>query len=247
MLDFSLPVPETEPVSFETTHRPRRRLLLFARVPRRGEVKSRVAKGAGEDRALELYRAMLADLLDELRSLPAGIGVEVVWTADGEVTGDDLRAAFRDFETSRQCGHDLGERILVSFSERFFFHEVRSIIAIGVDDPGIRAGDIVRAFDLLESCEWVIGPAEDGGYWLIGSRAGAFRTAAFRGIEWGSSSVLEATLHILRRSQATIALLQPRRDIDQLDDLRVLHENGALPERTMSVARSLLAESGRTE
>jgi glycosyltransferase A (GT-A) superfamily protein (DUF2064 family) len=78
---------------------------------------------------------------------------------------------------------------------------------------------IEHAFDLLESCEWVVGPAADGGYYLIGCRALAFDPDIFRGIDWGTSSVLETTRRRIGAIGRTIALLPERYDIDTAADL----------------------------
>ena len=105
-------------------------------------------------------------------------------------------------------------------TERFFFHRTEKIVAIGVDDPRLARATIESAFALLDSCEWVLGPAADGGYYLIGCRAGAFDSAVFAGVEWGSPSVLRETLARIGASQQTVALLPQRYDIDVEEDLR---------------------------
>lgn len=230
--------------TFATRLRPRRRLLIFARVPQHGRVKSRLAGALGQDAALALYEAMLSDLLDRVAILRKRVSIEILWTAEGDVTGAALREHFRDFELARQSGQDLGERLQMAFSERVFFHEASSVIAIGVDEPSIDAHTILNAFELLESCEWVVGPATDGGYWLIGSRAGTFRTAAFRDIPWGTGAVFESTMRALRAMKRTIAILPLRRDIDELDDLRALAEADGLSPRIAAVAERLPALEG---
>ena len=119
-----------------------------------------------------------------------------------------------------QAGESLGDRLSMAFSERFFFHRTQKIIAIGVDDPSLSRELIDQAFALLESCEWVIGPATDGGYYLIGCRAAAFDVSIFSGISWGSDTVLRATLEKIRNSQSTVVVLPRRADIDVDEDLR---------------------------
>jgi glycosyltransferase A (GT-A) superfamily protein (DUF2064 family) len=119
-----------------------------------------------------------------------------------------------------QTGPGLSERLSMAFSERFFFHRTEKIIAIGVDDPTLPRALIDHAFGLLESVEWVIGPAADGGYYLVGCRAGAFDPEIFDGIDWGKSSVLRTTLAKLRELERTVALLPERYDIDVEEDLQ---------------------------
>lgn len=230
---------------FPTRLRPRRRLLLFARVPQRGHVKSRLARAVGEEAALELYEAMLGDILERLDELQDDISVEILWTADDPVDSSTLQRIFGERELCRQTGAHLGERLQMAFSERIFFHEAESVIAIGVDDPGLEPTLIRQSFDLLDSCEWVIGPATDGGYWLIGCRGAAFKSAVFRDVEWGTPGVFATTLHAIRSLQTTVAILPQRRDIDEIADLRDLHRRGRLPVRTRRVADHLVPPSDK--
>lgn len=206
--------------SFPTTTRAVQRLLIFARLPQRGRVKTRLAAEFGADRALELYRAMLADLLERIGHSDPEIDVDVVWTAVGEVGGDELRDAFGDRQLTMQTGKDLGERLVVAFSERVVFHPTEKIVAIGVDDPRLGRDDVRRSFRLLDSCDWVIGPALDGGYYLIGCRAGSFHTSVFDKIEWGTPRVFRETEQSIRALGATVAVLPERRDLDVPSDLR---------------------------
>jgi glycosyltransferase A (GT-A) superfamily protein (DUF2064 family) len=126
-----------------------------------------------------------------------------------------------------QTGHALGDRLTMAFSERFFFHGTEKIVAIGVDDPRLDRAAIDHAFGILDSCEWVIGPAHDGGYYLIGCRGAAFDSSVFAGIEWGTASVLGATLARIRAADRTLAVLPTHHDIDVVEDLRRYAGDGA--------------------
>jgi uncharacterized protein len=213
--------------SFPTTRRPRQRLLVFARLPEPGRVKSRIAAEIGTDRACVVYSAMLSDLLDAIGGSDAKTEVEVLWSADEEVDGARLREAFGDRELARQCGSDLGERLVVAFAERIMFHLAEKIVAIGSDDPDLSRADVECAFRLLDSVDWTIGPATDGGYYLIGCRGGSFDPAVFRGIPWGTADVFSSTLEIIRARLASVAILPPRTDLDRLADLRAFARNRA--------------------
>lgn len=205
---------------FPTIPPPSSRLLIFARLPEQGRVKTRLAAEIGDERALAAYEAMLGDALASIGPAPAGSEFEVVWAPSDAATGVRLASAFAPFPVAMQTGADLGVRLAMAFSERFFFHRTRKIIAVGVDDPLLPRELIDHAFALLESCDWVIGPAVDGGYYLIGSRAAAFEAGAFADIDWGSPSVFATTLGKLRAQQHNIAVLPPRRDLDSASDLR---------------------------
>jgi uncharacterized protein len=204
---------------FATTPPPPQRLLVFARMPEAGRVKSRLAAEIGEERALGLYEAMLRDTLSAIGQSGPDLEIEVMWAPTENANVETLRRAFGDRSLSMQTGNDLGDRLAMAFSERFFFHRTDKIIAIGVDDLSLTRETIDHAFALLESCEWVIGPAKDGGYYLIGCRAPAFDTEVFQGIEWGSDQVLRATLEKIRQWTATVAELPVHVDIDVAQDL----------------------------
>lgn len=199
---------------------PRQRLLVFARLPERGAVKTRLARDVGEEQALTIYEAMLADLLDSIGTSTPETEIEVMWAPTAHANGDRLRHAFRDHALAMQTGETLGDRLSMAFSERFFFHRTEKIVCIGVDDPTLPRAVIDHAFGLLDSCEWVVGPATDGGYYLVGCRALAYRSEVFDGVAWGTDRVLAQTLERIANEQQSVALLPRRMDIDTLEDLR---------------------------
>lgn len=207
-------------MTFPLARHPRQKLLVFARYPELGRVKTRLAAGLGHERTLAAYRAMVADLLDGIGESSAGTEVEVMWTASPDVTGEQLRSCFGNRALAMQAGATLGDRLGMAFCERIFFHEASKVVAIGVDDPAIDRPFLDLVLQLLDSCEWVIGPASDGGYYLIGCRADAFFPEIFQEIEWGTSSVLDATVAKIHRKQQSLATLPVRNDIDHLDDLQ---------------------------
>lgn len=206
--------------SFATIPPPPKRLLVFARLPELGRVKSRLAQAIGNHRALAVYEAMLHDLLESIGTPTADMEIEVVWAPTPEASGASLRRAFGDRALAMQTGSSLGDRLAMAFSERFFFSRAQKIIVIGVDDPSLPRDLIDQAFALLDSCEWVIGPATDGGYYLLGSRAASFESAVFAGVPWGTGSVLETTMDKIRSWGNTVAVLPERSDIDLEADLR---------------------------
>ena len=216
----------TRPV-FPTTPPPPRRLLVFARLPELGKVKSRLAQSIGEAKALAVYEAMLRDLLASIGSSSEETEVEVMWAPSEAANGALLARAFGDAATAMQTGATLGDRLAMAFSERFYFHRTQKIIAIGVDDPRLARDTIDQTFSLLDSCEWVVGPAHDGGYYLLGCRAAAFDPEIFAGIAWGSEGVFAATLSKIRDWQSTVAILPQRYDIDVESDLRRYAGEGA--------------------
>jgi rSAM/selenodomain-associated transferase 1 len=204
---------------FATVPPPPQRLLVFARLPERGRVKTRLAAAIGDERALAVYEAMLADVLAAVGESSAETEIEVLWAPTENADGDSLRRAFGDRSLAMQTGATLGDRMSMAFSERFFFHRTQKIVAIGVDEPRLTRELIDHAFALLDSCEWVVGPATDGGYYLIGCRSAAFDTSIFDGIAWGTADVLSATVAKIADAGATLATLPERSDIDVAEDL----------------------------
>jgi uncharacterized protein len=204
---------------FETIPPPSRRLLVFARLPEHGAVKTRLAAEIGADRALAVYSAMLRDALSSIGDSDDDTEVEVLWAPTEAADGEALARAFGDRSVAMQTGKGLGDRLSMAFSERFFFHRTERIVAVGVDDPTLPRLLINTAFALLESCDWVLGPARDGGYYLIGCRGPAFENDAFQDIEWGTSSVFSSTIAKIRDWQRNVAVLPMRTDIDTAVDL----------------------------
>ena len=229
--------------TFPTIVRPTNRLLVFARVPEKGLVKTRLAETLGEDRALEAYEAMLSDLFFRIGSSNQDLEIEILWTASDRLPGQQILEAFGDYHLCRQTGRDLGERLVMAFSERVVFQKASKIIAIGTDLPALDRRTVETALGLLESCEWVAGPAEDGGYYLIGCRAASFHPEVFNNIEWGSESVFESTEARIRDIGASLALLPVRSDIDHEDDLILFGRN---PESEGTQTRRILREWGLT-
>lgn len=195
------------------------RLLIFARLPEPGAVKTRLAATIGESRALTIYRAMLRDLLASIGTSTSETEVEILWAPTPIANGAALRDAFGTHTLAMQTGATLGDRLAMAFSERFFFHRTEKIIAIGVDDPLLSREIVDHAFAILDSCDWVVGPATDGGYYLIGCRAAAFDTSIFSGVDWGTDTVFAATMAKIAAWGSTVATLPERADIDTEEDL----------------------------
>jgi len=203
---------------FPTVPPPAQRLLVFARLPERGRVKTRLAESIGDDAALAAYETMLRDLLASIGRPSSETEIEILWAPIENANGESLANAFGDLPTAMQTGDTLGDRLSMAFSERFFFHATQKIVAIGIDDPSLSRELIDHALALLDSCEWVLGPAEDGGYYLIGCRAAAFDPSIFQDVAWGTPSVFATTISKIAEWQSNVAVLPVRWDIDVVED-----------------------------
>jgi hypothetical protein len=119
-----------------------------------------------------------------------------------------------------QMEGDLGRRMHAAFRRIFSRNLTQKVVIIGTDCPGLDAARIAEAFDALDANDLVLGPAADGGYYLLGMRR--LLAWAFEGIPWSTDGVLKATLAAAAANGATAGLLDELRDVDTLADLRAL-------------------------
>ncbi|MFC7472951.1 TIGR04282 family arsenosugar biosynthesis glycosyltransferase [Dankookia sp. GCM10030260] len=184
-------------------------LIVFCRAPRLGTVKRRLAAGIGPLAALRFYRGQLGRLLREA-------GRDRRWRTELVVTPDRIRWPTghpRGLAMRPQGGGDLGRRMGRALARH------RRAVLVGCDIPGLGRADIAAAFRALGRADAVFGPAEDGGYWLVG--LGPRRPAApFVGVRWSSEHALADTLGNCRRHR--VALLRRLRDVDTAADLAAL-------------------------
>jgi len=190
-------------------------LIVFARVPRFGQVKSRLAVGIGEAPALAAYRTMLVDTLATCASLA---GTTTLLCVDGEDVDGECAALAERFgmQIERQPAGDLGQRMHRALAVQLAAG--RLPVLVGCDCPPLTAGDLEAAFDVLKTADAVFGPTEDGGYSLVGVRREL--PEAFSGPAWGSDSVMRATREALRALGASWAELRTLWDVDDIDDYR---------------------------
>ncbi|MBD3169373.1 MAG: DUF2064 domain-containing protein [candidate division Zixibacteria bacterium] len=190
-------------------------LVMFARDPVPGECKTRLTPHLNEDQSANLYKAFIRDLLDKLK------GSEYydfyVYLYHSNIV-DSFWATF-EVELRPQQGENLGERMLNAFAELFNEGYEKAVI-IGSDVPTIDIADIGEAFKALETDGIVLGPAEDGGYYLIGLKH-AYQQL-FEDIDWGSSGVYSSTLSRIKELSINLYELKLRNDVDTIDDLRRL-------------------------
>lgn len=195
-------------------------VLLFVKAPLAGQVKSRLSAAAGDAAALDLYRCFGLDMLDMIRSagLPVAVFVDPAGRIEAvrEWLGADLRY-------HPQEGTDLGERMENAF-RAIFAEGAAAAVLIGSDLPDLPAVILREAGAALETNDAVIGPAQDGGYYLIGFRREGFQPDIFRGIPWGGPDVFDRTMQAFRRNGASVHALRTWRDVDTIEDLRALLE-----------------------
>lgn len=188
-------------------------LLVFARAPRPGTVKTRLARTIGEEAAAGLYRRMGRRIVASVAHAPA----RMVVCYDPPDAEPEMRRWLG--RTARlyvpQGGGDLGARMSRMFDHAFA--DADRVVAIGTDAPATGADRVTRALEALETADVVLGPARDGGYYLIGLRKTC--PELFRGIRWGTDSVLAESRAAAERLGLQITWLEMESDIDTGDDL----------------------------
>lgn len=198
-------------------------LVLYARVPRRGRVKTRMTPWLSADEALRLHLALLEDSLALLRAGAAEAGAipflafSEPWDPGGERGFETLAAAAAGLARLPQAPGDLGERLLHTFTS-LMARGHGAVAVIGSDSPTLPPAILRSALAALrQDAEVVLGPAEDGGYYLVG--AARLVPEMFEGVPWSSGRVMEATLAALDRAGVRTSLLPRWYDVDVPADL----------------------------
>lgn len=182
-------------------------LVIFARTPRRGAVKRRLATDIGDGPALAFYRRTLHDVTRRLGGDPRWRTWLAV-TPDGDAMRPGLWPAVPGVGLIPQGRGDLGARMARPLTEL----PPGPVIIIGTDIPGITPRHIVDGFAALGRHDFVFGPATDGGYWLVGARR-PVPAGLFRDVRWSTEHALADTLAGLPRA-AQVALLDELDDVD---------------------------------
>lgn len=194
---------------------PAERLIVFVKRPRAGEVKTRLAGQVGAEEAAVLYRSMAEHVLRATTSADAAYDRVVEYApADG---GDDVRRWLPAERCVAQAAGDLGERMANALA-RAFAEGVSRAVLVGTDAPALGREHVAQAFAALRGADLVLGPACDGGYYLVG--VAAPRPELFEGIAWSTPAVLEQTIERSRALGLRHRLLAELRDVDTLADVR---------------------------
>ena len=219
--------------------KPENALIIFARQPVPGQVKTRLSPPLSTEEAAELYRCMLEDILARTESLA---GLERYLFFEG---GDDEAAYFARTSPGMarfpQEGDDLGARMAAAF-HRVFADGHGIAVIIGTDSPDLPVTYIQDACELLQqgNIDVVFGPCDDGGYYLLGM--GRLYGGLFRDITWSSGRVLRESLHRAADEKLRAALLPGWHDVDRPEDLlrpELLDMNNGAPRTREFICRWL--------
>ena len=212
------------------------RLIIFTRYPETGTTKTRLIPVLGAKGAANLQRKMTEHTLSRVKGLAASNNLTIEIRYDGGNEHLMRRWLGSKFEYASQGDGDLGGRMRRAFEDAFKSGAAASII-IGTDIPDLTVADITKAFAALKQKKMVIGPAKDGGYYLIGLQKNAVLQAVtelFAGIKWGEHDVLKKTLNISKRLGLNYSLINELDDVDRPEDLFIWERSQVLEHRDVA-------------
>lgn len=185
-------------------------LIIFTRNPELGKVKTRLAKSIGDKNALTIYKTLLEKTEKTVRETDCEKAVYyTVKIRENDIWDNSI------YQKHQQHGDDLGTRMLNAFTEGFKSN-YNKIAIIGSDLYSLNISHINLAFKALENNDFVIGPAHDGGYYLLAMKS--LYSQVFKNKNWGTSTVFKNTINDLKNK--SIHLLETLNDIDVYDDLK---------------------------
>ena len=186
-------------------------LILFVRNPELGKVKTRLAASVGPEVALEIY----LHLLQHTRSVTQHLAVDKVVYYSDKVEVQDMWPGGQ-YQKKLQSEGDLGQKMAAAFSDAFAAGYT-SVVIIGSDCQQLTPEIIEKAFKELQTHEVVIGPALDGGYYLLGMNH--LHPELFENKRWSTEHVFPDTLYDIERLHLSHTLLPSLQDVDHLEDL----------------------------
>jgi rSAM/selenodomain-associated transferase 1 len=193
-------------------------IILFVKYPAPGQVKTRLASEVGPETAASLYRAFVTDILTTLSKAKTNFKV-FFDPADAQTQFQQWLGEHLSYVP--QKGRDLGEKMRNAF-QHTFANGCTNALLVGSDSPDLPGDYLVEAATALNAGKIVIGPARDGGYYLIGFTKSNFLPAAFDSIAWGTHTVFEETLTVLEGRGREVHRLPEWHDVDTLADLKSL-------------------------
>ncbi|TGJ98179.1 glycosyltransferase [Leptospira langatensis] len=198
-------------------------LHIFLKNPVPGKVKTRLAKEIGEEAALEVYQA----LVEKTREACKGVDVtKVLWFDSYLPNPSDLGSwGHSPLHIRLQQGKDLGEKMRNAFLYSFQNGATLSVL-IGSDCPELDTLHIREAFQILENKDVILGPAKDGGYYLVGLQSDT--PELFHGIEWSTETVFSRSLEKMQWARKQVGLLPVLSDLDDGKDLEYFESKGVL-------------------
>lgn len=209
-------------------------ILVFLKAPVPGQVKTRLARDLGDEAACEIYRRMVER---QLAALPSGWPVEIHFAPTAART-DFAAWLGPGYVYFPQIEGDLGLRLRFATAAAFERGHPGAIL-IGGDCPALDASDLKRAAHCLASgTDVAIGPASDGGYYLLGLRAVAEALLVFEDVPWSTERVAQVTIERVKALGLRLTQLEEKEDVDDLASYRRAVTAGRLPEHALPSGNS---------
>ncbi|MEN0046280.1 MAG: TIGR04282 family arsenosugar biosynthesis glycosyltransferase [Bacteroidota bacterium] len=184
-------------------------LLIFIKNPEKGKVKTRIAKTAGDEKAYQVY----LELSMHTRKIAQKLNVDrLLFYSQFINDADDWEADV--FQKYLQTDGDLGDRMVGAFEKAFEQHQ--KVVIIGSDCASLNSSIVEEAFAALDSHDFVLGPAKDGGYYLLGMSS--LQVSVFNNIEWSTENVFAYTLRNIKNLDGSYTLMPVLSDIDYWED-----------------------------
>lgn len=187
-------------------------LIIFVNNLLPGKVKTRLAKDIGNDQALNIYKYLIAHTIEVTKDIDAA--KEVYFS---EFVENKEEWVSNGFQVRLQKGNELGSKMKAAFEDSFK-NGYKRVVLVGSDCLEINSQIIIEAFNKLKSTDTVIGPAEDGGFYLVG--LSGLVKEIFEDKKWSTNSVLTDTVQTLTDKRVDYCLLKKLPDIDTVEDLK---------------------------
>ncbi len=222
-----------------------RALIIFARTPAAGTVKKRLAQTIGNEAALYCYHLLLQKTVAHSREVAASRFLYFHPQKIATLPGIQLPLTLHFTLRCQTARAGLGQKMADALTETLHSDNCESAVLIGSDIPFLETNIIEQAFSRLAAADIVLGPARDGGYYLIGLQRQALKQAKiFANIPWGTDQAFKTTVTRARISGLTVATLTPLFDVDTLDDLKKWQQQEKDPEITLQLSDILQKETG---
>ena len=196
----------------------KRCILFFAKYPQIGQVKTRLGGEIGDEHAVELHKRFVLDMLSMLKGLETDI---IIAVDPADACGSFSEWTGGQYRYIGQVGRNIGEKMKNAL-EAAFEQDYDRAVLIGSDLPDLPADFLRYALDAIDRYDAVMGPAHDGGYYLVGFGRKSFLPEVFRGMAWGGEEVFTRTMNLLDQAGRRTYILPEWYDIDTAADLQNL-------------------------
>jgi rSAM/selenodomain-associated transferase 1 len=207
-------------------------LIVFAKFPVPGQVKKKIGTVIGMENSAKLCEAFINDLIAEHSERDYDIYLSFI----GHEHKEQYRTKFPHAILYVQKGVNMSERVQCSFED--LLDDYEKLALIGSDVPDLSTETVIKAFNALDSYDVVLGPVDDGGYYIVAMKE---PHDVFKGMPWGKDTLLEAQIKVLKERKLTFVLLDKLNDVDTIEELKAFKKIVKREEapRTYDVIQSL--------